>query len=90
MAKNIKQSQDDPFIRQSEAFQLFQSILNSYSGVFRVQSGYIQTIKLRLVNLGADPSGPSEVGDTVVVGGKVKVCTTAGDPGTYTVVGTQS
>lgn len=90
MAKEIKASEDDPFIRASEAYQLFTSILNSFAGIFRVQSGYIQTNRVRYVNLGADPTGPSEVGDTAVVGGKLKVCTVAGNPGTYVVVGTQS
>ena len=78
------------YITQEEAIALINALLTNYSGIFRVQSGLLSTIKLRLVNLGADPSGPSEVGDLVCVGGKVKVCTTAGNPGTFTIVGTQS
>lgn len=77
------------YITQEEALMLFQSILQNYSGIFRVQSGLLQTIKLRYVNLSADPAGPNEVGDTAVVGGKLKVCTVAGSPGTWVVAGTQ-
>lgn len=88
MAEDIKQP--PPYITQEEALLLFQSILQNYSGVFRVQSGLLQTVKLRYVNLSADPSGPNEVGDTAIVGGKLKLCTVAGSPGTWVVVGTQS
>lgn len=86
----LKQNQEDPFIRASEAFQLFSSILNSYAGIFRVQSGYIQTIRMRLVNLGSDPT-TGEVGDLVVVGGKLKICTVASQTApTWVPVGTQT
>lgn len=45
---------------------------------------------LDLPNFSADPSGAATVGQVCVVGGKLKICTTAGTPGTWTVVGTQS
>jgi len=75
------------FIRQSEVIALISAMLTNYSGIFRVQSGLLQTIKLRLVNLSADPTS-GEVGDVVCVGGKVKICT-ATTP-TWTIVGTQT
>ena len=44
----------------------------------------------RLYNRSADPtSGTHKVGDIICVAGKLKICTTAGTPGTFTVVGTQ-
>lgn len=88
MAEEIKKP--SPYITQEEALLLFQSILQNYSGIFRVQSGLLQTIKLRYVNLAADPAGPNEVGDTACVGGKLKICTVAGSPGTWVICGTQT
>lgn len=89
MKDELKQN-DDPYIRQSEALALFNAILTNYSGVFRIQSGYLQTIRLRLVNLSADPT-TGEVGDMVNVGGKVKTCTVASQTApTWVVVGTQT
>lgn len=84
---DIQQEQDDPFIRQSEALALINALLTNYSGIFRVQSGLLQSVKLRLVNLSADPT-TGEVGDLVVVGGKLKICTATAP--TWVVVGTQS
>lgn len=86
MAEEIKNNNNN-FITREESYQFFQSILQNYSGVFRVQSGLLQSTKLRLVNLSADPT-VGEVGDLVVVGGKLKICT-ATTP-TWTVVGSQS
>lgn len=86
MAEEIKNNNNN-FITREESYQFFQSILQNYSGVFRVQSGLLQSTKLRLVNLSADPT-VGEVGDLVVVGGKLKICT-ATTP-TWTVVGNQS
>lgn len=83
----MKQQYDDPVVKQSEVIALINAALTNYSGIFRVQSGLLQTIRLRLVNLGADPT-TGEIGDVVCVGGKVKVCT-ATTP-TWTIVGTQS
>jgi hypothetical protein len=47
---------------------------------------------LRLFNRTVDPTGAAEVGDLAVVGGKLKICTVAGDVGaaTWTIVGSQS
>lgn len=83
----VQPGTDDPVIKRSEAIQLFNAILTNFSGVFRVQSGKLQTLRLSLVNLSADPTS-GEIGDLVVVGGKLKVCT-ATTP-TWTIVGTQS
>lgn len=85
MAEDIKQP--SPYITTEEALLLFSSILQNYSGIFRVQSGLLQSIKLRLVNLGSDPTA-GEVGDLVVVGGKLKICTETTP--TWVVVGTQT
>ena len=45
---------------------------------------------IRFFNRASDPAGPSEIGDLAVVNGVLKICTAAGSPGTWTVVGTQS
>ena len=45
---------------------------------------------IRFFNRTTDPAGPSEIGDLAVVNGILKICTTAGTPGTWTVVGAQS
>lgn len=86
MAEEIKNDNNN-FITREESYQFFQSILQNYSGVFRVQSGLLQSTKLRLVNLSADPT-VGEVGDLVVVGGILKICTSTTP--TWTVVGDQS
>lgn len=78
------------YITVEDAISLFNSILLNYSGVFRVQSGLLQSLKLRLTNLGTDPT-IGEVGDLVVVGGKLKICTVASlTAPTWVIVGTQS
>jgi hypothetical protein len=45
---------------------------------------------IHLFNRISDPTGPAEIGDLVCVGGKLKICTANGTPGTWTVVGTQT
>ena len=46
---------------------------------------------LRLFNRVADPlAGKHQIGDIICVAGKLKICTTAGEPGTFSIVGTQS
>jgi len=45
---------------------------------------------MHLYNRTSTPSGAAEIGDLAVVNGKLMICTTAGTPGTWTVVGTQS
>lgn len=46
---------------------------------------------IRLVNRSVDPaSGTHQVGDLICVGGKLKICTGGGSPGTFTVVGAQT
>lgn len=85
MSEDIKKPVQ--YITTDEALQLFQSILQNYSGIFRIQSGKLQSIRINLVNLSADPT-IGEVGDLVVVGGKLKICT-ATTP-TWVIVGTQA
>jgi hypothetical protein len=46
---------------------------------------------VRLYNRSADPaSGTHKVGTLICVSGKLKICTTAGSPGTFAICGTQS
>lgn len=50
-----------------------------------------QTIgDMHLYNRDSDPSGAARIGDLAVVSGKLKICTVAGTPGTWTVVGAQT
>ena len=41
------------------------------------------------ISRNSDPTGAAEIGDVCVVSGKMKICTSAGTPGTWTVVGAQ-
>lgn len=41
-------------------------------------------------NRTSNPSGAAEIGETAVVNGELMICTVAGTPGTWTIVGTQS
>ena len=52
--------------------------------------GQVRAQRLGLTPLGAVPAGPNAVGDIAMVSGTVRVCTTAGTPGTWTVIGTQT
>jgi len=45
---------------------------------------------IHLYNRSSDPSGVARIGDLAVVNGKLKICTTAGTPGVWTVVGAQT
>lgn len=45
---------------------------------------------LRITSLAANPTGAHIIGDIAVVAGVLKICTTAGTPGTWTIVGTQA
>jgi hypothetical protein len=45
---------------------------------------------IHMYNRSADPSGKAEIGDVAIVNGKLKVCTSNGTPGTWTVAGTQT
>lgn len=52
-------------------------------------NGNLEAKVVGFVNLSALPSS-SEVGDVCVVSGKLYICTVAGSPGTWAVVGTQT
>lgn len=52
-------------------------------------AGASDVADLRLYNRTDDPGGSAEIGDLCVVNGKLKICTSAGTPGTWTVVGAQ-
>ena len=53
-------------------------------------AGASDVASMRLYNRGDDPGGAAEIGDLAVVSGKLKICTGAGTPGTWTTVGTQT
>ncbi|MBU0598966.1 hypothetical protein KKF61_08350, partial [Patescibacteria group bacterium] len=53
-------------------------------------AGASDVASIRLYNRSDDPGGLAEVGDLAVVSGKLKICTGAGTPGTWTVVGSQT
>lgn len=55
-------------------------------------TGSAAVATVRMIPQASDPTGPNVVGDLYVntTGGKLKICTVAGSPGTWTVVGTQT
>ncbi len=63
---------------------------NTSNGIpFYIQSEQ-SVADMHLFNRDTDPSGAAEIGDICVVLGKLKICTVAGTPGTWTIVGGQS
>lgn len=70
-------------------------IMNSTWGIPWVElkepsSGGDTVASFRFYNRSVDPTGAAEIGDLAVVSGKLKICTGAGTPGTWTVVGAQT
>lgn len=63
---------------------------NNTRGWKQDANGNAEFTVISLVNLAANPAGPNEAGDICCVLTKVKVCTVAGTPGTWVVVGTQT
>lgn len=55
-----------------------------------IDSASTVTAPIRVTSLVSDPTGAHIIGDIAVVGGVLKICTVAGTPGTWTVVGTQT
>lgn len=53
-------------------------------------AGASDVASMRLYNRSDNPGGVAEVGDLAVVNGKLKICTGAGTPGTWQVVGAQT
>jgi hypothetical protein len=53
-------------------------------------AGASDVADLRLYNRSDNPGGKAEVGDLAVVNGVLKICTSAGTPGTWTSAGSQS
>ena len=53
-------------------------------------AGASDVASIRLYNRGDNPGGAAIVGDLAVVNGKLMICTGAGTPGTFTVVGAQT
>jgi hypothetical protein len=53
-------------------------------------AGASDVADIRMYNRSDNPGGAAEVGDLCCVSGELKICTGAGTPGTWTIVGTQS
>jgi hypothetical protein len=65
---------------------LITNAANNYTGIQISQGG--TGAHIRVNDLTVDPTGnDAVVGDLAVVGGKLKICTVAGSPGTFTEVG---
>lgn len=78
-------------LTEDEVRNLVDSILQNYQNSIRVLSGALQANRLRLTNLSATPTtGSYSIGDIIVVGGKLYICTTSGSPGSWTIIGTQT
>jgi hypothetical protein len=62
---------------------------NSSKPVLSIEEG-LSYADVRLYNRSVDPTGAAEVGDLMCKTGKLYICTTAGTPGTFTLVGSQT
>lgn len=63
---------------------------DGYTGWKLDANGGLEAQVVSLVNLAALPPGPSNPGDMCCVLQKLRICTAAGTPGTWAIVGTQS
>lgn len=68
------------------------AISRAGAGHVAVQAGdgTLSAGRLRLKALDDPPAGPNVIGDIAVIDGVVQVCTAAGSPGSWTVIGTQT
>ena len=63
---------------------------NGNATALHIDTASTVTAPLRITSTASNPTGAHIIGDIAVVAGKLKICTTAGTPGTWTVVGTQT
>lgn len=77
-------------IRIKSGWMQSRNYANNVSGWRADANGGLEATVISLVNLAAVPAGPSEVGDICCVLTKLRICTVAGTPGTWVIVGSQS
>ena len=77
-------------IRIKSGWMQSRNYANNSEGWRMDANGGAEMKVISLVNLAANPAGPSEVGDLCCVLTKLKICTVAGTPGTWVIVGTQT